>query len=159
MATRICSSRAARIRDTIRIRLLNSEQVRDTILQHLAFRTQMKGARVRKFAVLLAVLFLPAVVWGQSGTNASAEKLSLQQAVALALRRNRMVNYEKLEVERAADRLAVAATRRLPGFDVSMFEYQWFKPPEFRFQRGIFGVFPGLGPVPPVNTTIESSHG
>jgi outer membrane protein TolC len=119
----------------------------------------MKGASVLKFAVLLAVLLLPTVVRGQSGTDAPAERLSLQQAVELALRQNRLVNYEKLEVEKAAERLAAAATRRLPGFDVSMFEYQWFKPPEFRFQRGIFGVFPGLGPVPPVNTTIESSHG
>ena len=112
-----------------------------------------------KFAVLFALLFLPTVVWGQSGTNAPAETLSLQQAVELALRQNRLVNNEKLEVEKAADRLAAAATRRLPGFDVSMFEFQWFKPPEFRFQRGIFGVFPGLGPVPPVNTVVESSHG
>src|SRR5262245_15180598 len=119
----------------------------------------MKGAGVSKFAVLIAVLFLPAIVLGQSGTNAPSETLSLQQAVDLALRHNRLVNNEKLEVEKAADRLAAVATRRLPGFDVSMFQFQWFKPPEFRFQRGIFGVFPGLGPVPPVNTVVESSHG
>jgi len=79
--------------------------------------------------------------------------------VDLALRHNRLVNNEKLEVEKAADRLAAVATRRLPGFDVSMFQFQWFKPPEFRFQQGVFGTFPGLGPVPPVNTVIESSHG
>jgi outer membrane protein TolC len=79
--------------------------------------------------------------------------------VDLALRHNRLVNNEKLEVEKAADRLAAVATRRLPGFDVSMFQFQWFNPPEFRFKQGVFGSFPGLGPVPPVNTVVESSHG
>ncbi|MCI0390940.1 MAG: TolC family protein [Acidobacteria bacterium] len=112
-----------------------------------------------KFAVLFAVLFLPTMVLGQSGTNAPAETLSLQQAVDLALRHNRLVNHEKLEVEKAADRLAAVATRRLPGFDVSLSQFQWIKPPEFRFNKGVFGTFPGLGPVPPVNTEITSSHG
>ena len=119
----------------------------------------LKGARVFKFAVLFAVLFLPTLVWGQSGVNAPAETLTLQQAVELALRHNRLVNHEKLEVEKAEDRLAAVTTRRLPVFDVSVLELQWFKPPEFRFGRGVFGVFPGLGPVPPTNTVITSSHG
>jgi outer membrane protein TolC len=114
---------------------------------------------VFKFAVLCVVLFLPTLVWCQSGTNASSETLTLQQAVELALRHNRLVNHEKLEVEKAADRMAVVATRRLPGFDVSLLQLQWINPPEFRFRQGVFGIFPGLGPVPPVNTEIASSHG
>ena len=127
--------------------------------QTFAVRTLMKGASVFKFAVLFAVLLLPIVVSGQSGTNASVETLSIQQAVDLSLKNNRLVHYEELEVEKASERLAVVATRKAPAFDVSMFQYQWIKPPEFRFQRGVFGVFPGLGPVPPVNTVVESSHG
>jgi outer membrane protein TolC len=129
-------------------------------------------------------LLLPAVVHGQSDTpgekgavqqlswtlpvrafvssnkqGAQGETLTFQQAVDIALEHNRLVNHEKLEVEKAADRLAAVATRRLPGFDVSLFQFQWFNPPEFRFRQGVFGTFPGLGPVPPTNTTIESSHG
>jgi outer membrane protein TolC len=119
----------------------------------------MKGARVFKFAVLFAVLFLPTAVCGQSGANAPAETLTLQQAVELALRHNRLVNHEKLEVEKAEDRLAATMTRRLPVFDISVLQLQWFKPPEFRFKQGVFGAFPGLGPVPPANTVVESSHG
>ncbi len=141
-----------------------------------------KGAHVFKFVVLsLAVSLLPVAVRGQSNTpgeagafqqlrwslpvrafvssNAPVETLTLQQAVDLALRHNRLVNHERLEVEKAADRLAAIATRRLPEFDVSVSQFQWFKPPEFRFNQGVFGTFPGLGPVPPVNATIESSHG
>jgi outer membrane protein TolC len=141
----------------------------------------MKGAQVFKFFVLFAVLLLPTLVRGQSNTpgetgafqqlgwslpvrafassNTPAETLTFQQAVELALRHNRLVNHEKLEVEKAAERLAAAATRRLPGFDVSVSQFQWFKPPEFRFRQGVFGTFPGLGPVPPTNTVIESSRG
>lgn len=110
-----------------------------------------------KSAVLCVVLFLPILVCGQSG--ASGESLTLQQAVELALRQNRLIRVERLEVEKVADRQAVTATRRLPVFDVSMLQLQWFKPPEFRFHKGIFGIFPGLGPVPPVNTVVSSSHG
>jgi outer membrane protein TolC len=79
--------------------------------------------------------------------------------VELALRHNRLVNHERLEVEKASDRLAVISSRRLPEFSVSLLELQWINPPKFRFDQGVFGVFPGLGPVPPVNTEISSGHG
>ena len=95
----------------------------------------------------------------QSGSPAPGETLSLPQAVETALRQNRLIRNEKLEVEKASDRLAAIGTRRLPGVDISVFELQGFQPPEFRFSRGVFGNFPGLGAVPPVNTSISSSSG
>jgi len=119
----------------------------------------MKEARVFKVLFLCVIIFLPAEIRCQSATAASQERITLQQAVELALKHNRLINHEKLEGEKAADRLAAATTRRLPGFDVSVLQLQWFKPPEFRFSQGVFGIFPGLGPVPPVNTTVTSSHG
>ena len=138
-----------------------------------------------KFTVLsFAILLLPAAVLGQPDSRGKAgdfqqlgwslpvrafasskqqeeqgERLSFQQAVDMALRHNRLINHEKLEVEKAVDRISSAATRRLPQFDVSLFQFQWFNPPEFRFRQGVFGTFPGLGPVPPANTVVESSHG
>jgi outer membrane protein TolC len=103
---------------------------------------------------------LPVRAFITSNTQgAQSERLNFQQAVDMALLHNRLVNHERLEVEKAADRLSVIATRRLPQFDVSMLQFQWFKSPEFRFNQGVFGTLPGLGPVPPVNTVIESSHG
>lgn len=112
-----------------------------------------------KIFALFVIIFLPVEVHCQAIENDSGEKLTIQQAVDLALRHNRLVKIDKLEVEKADDRTASIITRRLPGFDVSVLELQWFKPPEFRFSQGVFGLFPGLGPVPPVNTTITSSHG
>lgn len=112
-----------------------------------------------KIFVLCAIIFLPIEIRCQTADTASGERLTIQQAVDAALRHNRLINIEKLEVGKADDRTASVATRRLPGFDVSVQELQWFKPPEFRFSRGVFGLFPGLGPVPPTNTNISSSHG
>jgi outer membrane protein TolC len=114
---------------------------------------------VIKIFALFVIIFLPIEIRCQATNNTSEEKLTIQKAVDLALRQNRLVNIEKLEVGKAEDRLAGTTTRRLPGFDVSMLELQWFNPPEFRFNKGIFGLFPGLGPVPPTNTTVASSHG
>jgi outer membrane protein TolC len=138
----------------------------------------MKGARVSRFAVLCILSFLPIQVWCQAASsnasnsassNASSniprnpvtpvQTLTLQEAVDTALRHNRLVNHEKLEAEKASDRLAAIETRKLPAFDISVLQLQWFNPPEFRFSRGVFGNFPGLGPVPPADTKIASSHG
>ncbi|MBL8190114.1 MAG: hypothetical protein JNK38_19015, partial [Acidobacteria bacterium] len=93
---------------------------------------------VKIFALWL-ILFLPIELHCQTPPSVAGEKLTLQQAIDLALRHNRLVNVERLEVEKASDKLATLATRRLPGFDVSVMEFQWFKPPEFRFNRGVFG--------------------
>ncbi|MBS1791092.1 MAG: TolC family protein [Acidobacteria bacterium] len=112
-----------------------------------------------KIFALCVIIFLPIEVRCQAAQSVAGEKLTIQQAVDLALQHNRLINIEKLEVEKAEDRLAVINTKRLPGFDVSVLELQWFKPPEFRFSKGVFGLFPGLGPVPPTDTTVTSSHG
>ncbi len=112
-----------------------------------------------RFALLLIIMAMPICGGAQSGSPVAGETLSLPQAVETALRQNRLIRNEKLEVEKASDRLAAIGTRRLPGVDISVFELQWFQPPEFRFSRGVFGNFPGLGAVPPVNTSISSSSG
>ena len=111
--------------------------------------------RLRGAHVLFAMLMAPICAGAQSTEGV----LTLQQAIELGLRHNRLIRHERLEVEKASDKLAALATRRMPGVDVSVFEMQWINPPEFRFSRGVFGSFPGLGPVPPVNTTISSSFG
>lgn len=110
-----------------------------------------------RFTLLCVVLLLPVRAWCQS--NAASPTLSLQQAVDIALVQNRLVSNERLEVEKAAERVGFTASRRLPAFDIYTLSLEWFQPPEFRFDRGVFGVFPGLGPVPPTNTNISSGHG
>ncbi|QQS46347.1 MAG: TolC family protein [Acidobacteriota bacterium] len=101
------------------------------------------------------VLFLPFEGWGQT---VPAETLTLEQAIELALRENRQIRHEKFEYEKSLDKLATIETRRLPGFDISVLQLQWFNPLNFRFDRGVFGTFPGIGPVPGADTEVKSDR-
>jgi len=110
---------------------------------------------VIRIALLSVVLFLPFEGWGQT---VPAETLTLEQAIELALRENRQIRHEKFEYEKSLDKLATIETRRLPGFDISVLQLQWFNPLNFRFDRGVFGTFPGIGPVPGADTEVKSDR-
>lgn len=110
-----------------------------------------------KIAVLCVFLFLPVSGWSQTAST-TAETLTLERAIELALRENRQIKHEKFEFEKSIDKLAAITTRRLPGFDISVLQLQWFNPLNFRFDRGVFGTFPGLGPVPGVDTEVQSGR-
>jgi outer membrane protein TolC len=88
---------------------------------------------------------------------AVAEPLTLERAVALALARNRSVQNARLEVENAASRVAEARTRRLPSFKISTLVSQPLTRFDFTFEKGVFGDYPGTGPIPNEDTTIKSS--
>ena len=62
-----------------------------------------------RFLFLCAVLLLPTQVWCQ--TNPASPTLTLQQAVDIALIENRLISNEKLEVEKANERIAFTASR------------------------------------------------
>jgi outer membrane protein TolC len=108
------------------------------------------------FQAILPVLLLicPVTVLGQSAAAASAETLTLEQAVALALRENPLVRKAALETEKTADRLAVARTRQLPSFEINLLESQTLTNLDLRFPKGIFGSYSGTGPIPSEDTTI-----
>jgi outer membrane protein len=61
----------------------------------------------------------------------------------------------RLQVEKAADDVAVARTRRLPVFGTDGQASQLLTPVSFAFPRGSFGDFPGIGPIPSVDTNVS----
>jgi hypothetical protein len=67
--------------------------------------------RKRWLAVLLSILVFPAPARSQQATASSAEELTLERAIALALRENRQIKVDRLELDKFADRLAAAKTR------------------------------------------------
>ena len=108
-------------------------------------------------------LLLPAVVLGQSQaavqvipSSGTSEVLSLDQAIQIALRHNRLVRNDELEVEKAAERVEIARTRRLPQFDLDFLGLQAITPVEFRFDSGSLGALPGGAPFPLQDTRIRS---
>jgi outer membrane protein TolC len=97
---------------------------------------------------LCVLLLAPAVAWPQ-------ETLTLDQAVAAALKSNRLVRVAELEVEKADDAVEMARTYRLPQFSFRLYELQFLAKSNFLFPGGVFGSFPQIGPVPPVATPVE----
>src|SRR6266542_3654102 len=63
---------------------------------------------------LLLLLLVRGVVQAQQSAPASGESLTLDQAIALALRDNHAMKIAKLEVERADEDISAAKTYRLP---------------------------------------------
>ena len=99
-------------------------------------------------AILLS--FLPRLA-GQP-----SEVLTLDRAIAMALEHNRQLQASALDIQRAEDRLAALKTRRLPAISFSALGGQRLTRLDFVFNTGVFGTFPGIGPVPSQTTTIQT---
>jgi outer membrane protein TolC len=121
--------------------------------------------QVRCVLALLTVSMLPSPAWAQqpppaaptTATNASqGEELTLEEAVALALRENREVKVSRLELDKFADRLAVAKTHRLPQFNFSVLAVQLLDTIDFDFKKGDLGTLPGIGPVPSADINVTN---
>jgi len=115
------------------------------------------------FLCLLALLLAgPVTAWGQTPASASSdpsgEMLSLEQAITLALQHNRLIKNDQLEVEKTAERVEIARTRRIPQFDLDFLGLQTITPIEFRFDRGSLGLLPGGSPFPLQDVRIGSSR-
>lgn len=102
---------------------------------------------------LLAAL-TPGVAAAQTGAR-PAERLSLEQAVRLAVEHNRQLGSARLQVTSADDQIAIARTRRLPVFSIEAQASQLLSPVSFAFPAGSFGEFPATGPIPSTDTTIK----
>jgi outer membrane protein len=82
--------------------------------------------------------------------------LTLEDAVSLAQANNRLVKNAQLSVSMSDDQIAEARTYRFPSFNLYALGSQLLTPVNFTFQQGVFGSFPGIGPVPPTNTKIHT---
>ncbi len=113
---------------------------------------------------LIAMLVVPVEVWGQEPANpvelvlslAEGDVLSLEQAVALALKDNRPVKNAALEVEKAQDRVSAAKTLRWPALTFSLLESRLLTPLDFEFKTGVFGTFASTGPIPDKDTKVRT---
>jgi outer membrane protein len=109
--------------------------------------------RIFQLVVLAALFVSPRMVWCQ---QAAADFLTLEQAIQLALRDNRQVKTAALELDKSEDRLAAARTRRLPEFKFNALGSQLLSSIDFKFEPGVFGNYPGIGPIPSAETVIRT---
>jgi len=92
----------------------------------------------------------------QESAPAQAPMLTLEEAVSIAQENNRTIKNEVLASSIAADQIAEARTYRFPSLNVYGLGSQLLTPVDFSFQRGLFGTFPGTGPIPAVDTKIHT---
>ena len=102
----------------------------------------------------LVASLIPALASAQTAPRAG-ERLSLEQAVRIAVEHNRQLGSARLQVAKAEDQIAIARTRRLPVFSTEATASQLLSPVSFSFPAGSFGEFPATGPIPSTDTTID----
>lgn len=103
--------------------------------------------------ITAAAAFCGSALTARSQTDA----LTLDQAIKLAIENNRSMKNARIEVEKQSDKLAAAKTHRLPTFKLNTLISQPLSTFDTHFAKGVFGNYPGIGPVPFEDTTITSS--
>jgi hypothetical protein len=82
------------------------------------------------------------------------EPLTVDQAVEYALRQNPALRTAEFDVKKAEDNLFAFRTRRLPSIKWNVLGGQLFTKPSVTFDRGVFGTYAGIGPVPAEETKV-----
>ena len=86
----------------------------------------------------------------------AAELLTLEQATAMAISHNRIVQNSKLAVDKVEDQLAATRTLRYPAFNFYALGSLQLASLDFTFERGVFGTYQGIGPIPATETVIST---
>jgi outer membrane protein len=91
-----------------------------------------------------------------SNSDADAPVLTLDEAVSLALQHNRLVKNAVLEVQKNDFQVSTARSRRKPQFQFSMLGGELLHSFDFTFDKGVFGTYPGVGPIPNTNAKVHT---
>jgi outer membrane protein len=98
------------------------------------------------FAALSLLLVTPIAGWGQQAARTSAEVLSLDQAISIALQNNRPLKNARLNVAKGEDEIRGIRTARLPSSHFYALMSQDLGHHETNLTSPFTGVFPGIGP-------------
>lgn len=88
----------------------------------------------------------------------SPEVITLEQALNLALEQNRHIANAQLEVQKAGDQAAAARKHFLPTFELKFSESYLLTASDYTFQKGVFGTYPGTGPIPKEDVRIAGAQ-
>src|SRR5882672_8924315 len=89
---------------------------------------------------------------------ASPPVLTIDDAVATAMKGNRRVQSSILDVSRAGEKTADVKTERLPHFQVYALGGEALRSIDFTIPRGVLGTYQGIGPIPGQNSKISTSR-
>jgi outer membrane protein TolC len=91
-----------------------------------------------------------------SASTATAQTLSLREAIELGLAHNRTIANTAMQIEKTDHDIADARSRRLPTFTIEAQASQLLRPVDVTFNRGAFGTVPDVGPIPFQDATIRT---
>src|SRR4030095_15396814 len=91
----------------------------------------------------IVVLWIATPAWPRQSSSGSIEELTLDRAVALALKDNRQIQVARLEIEKFDNRLGAAKTHRLPHFEFSILAAELITPIDISFEKGDLGTLNG----------------
>ena len=100
----------------------------------------------RRVLALLLLLFMRAPVQAQQSAPPYAESLTLDQAIALALRDNHAMKIAQLEVDKADENISAAKTFRLPSLHAYTLVSGNLADNKLEVPNPSANLFPGLGP-------------
>ena len=92
----------------------------------------------------------------QSAADTQVPVLTIDEAVTLALQQNRLVKNSVLEAQKYDFQVSTARSRRKPQFQFSMLGGELLQPFDFTFQKGAFGTYPGVGPIPGTQAKVHT---
>jgi outer membrane protein len=82
--------------------------------------------------------------------------LTLDDAVSIALTNNRLVKNSALEAQKYDFQVSTMRSKRLPHFQFSVLGGELLQPFDFTFAKGVFGTYPGTGPIPSTNAKVHT---
>ncbi len=103
-----------------------------------------------KYLILVLTIVIclsPIGLLAQQATS-DAPLLTLDDAVSIALTKNRLVKNSVLEAEKYDFQVSTARSRRLPHFQFAALGGELLHSFDFTFPKGAFGTFPSTGPIP-----------
>jgi hypothetical protein len=107
--------------------------------------------RMTNTTVAIAGLLMVGVI----ASAQAASVLTIDDAVALALKGNRHVQSAALDVFRAKEESAALKTTRLPQFQIYVLSGELLRQVTFTVPQGTFGTFAATGPIPAQNQTVQ----
>lgn len=108
-------------------------------------------------ALLLTVLAFASPI-GSLAQEATQDVplLTLDDAVSIALANNRLVKNSVLEAQKFDFQVSTIRSRRLPHFQFSALGGELLQPFDFTFAKGVFGTYPGVGPIPSTEAKVHT---
>ena len=82
--------------------------------------------------------------------------LTLDDAVSIALSNNRLVKNSGLEAQKYDFQVSTMRSKRLPHFQFSVLGGELLQPFDFTFAKGVFGTYPGIGPLPSTDAKVHT---